>query len=46
MRSSADEGEDPGTQTAFAAALQNKGYDKRKTHGVMRWTGIGLAANN
>jgi putative DNA primase/helicase len=40
----ADEGQDPGTQTAFSTALQNKGYDKRKTNGVIRWTGIGLAA--
>lgn len=40
----ADEGEDPGTQTAFATALQNKGYDKRKSNGTMRWAGIGLTA--
>ena len=39
----ADEGEDPGTQTAFAAAVQNKGYDKAKDRtGRMRWRGIGL----
>ncbi len=40
----ADEGEDPGTQTAFATALQNKGLDKIKDRtGRMRWRGIGLA---
>ena len=40
----ADEGEDPGTQTAFAATLQNKGFDKTKDRtGRMRWRGIGLA---
>jgi len=42
----ADEGEDPGTQTAFATALQNCGFDKRKSHGTMRWTGIGMAAED
>jgi len=41
----ANEGEDPGSQTALAAALQNKGYDKTKDHsGRMRWKGIGLAS--
>jgi putative DNA primase/helicase len=41
----ADEGEDPGTQTAFATAMQNKGLDKVKDRtGRMRWRGIGLAA--
>jgi putative DNA primase/helicase len=40
----ADEGEDPGSQTAFATALQNKGLDKTKDRaGRMRWRGIGLA---
>src|ERR1035441_9139192 len=39
----AAEGADPGTQTAFATALQNKGLDSRKVHGRMRWTGVGLA---
>ncbi len=40
----ADEGENPGSQTAFATALQNKGLDKTKDRaGRMRWRGIGLA---
>jgi putative DNA primase/helicase len=40
----ADEGEDPGTQTAFAVALVNRGYNKGKdSAGRKRWTGIGLA---
>jgi len=40
----ADEGEEPGTQTAFATAVQNKGLDKAKdSAGRMRWRGIGLA---
>jgi putative DNA primase/helicase len=43
----ADQGEDPGTQTAFATALQNKGLDKTKDRtGRMRWRGIGLAATD
>jgi phage/plasmid-associated DNA primase len=43
----ADEGEDPGTQTAFATALQNKGLDKTKDRtGRMRWRGIGLAGTD
>jgi putative DNA primase/helicase len=43
----ADQGEDPGTQTAFATALQNKGLDKAKDRtGRMRWRGIGLAASD
>lgn len=41
----ADEGEDPGTQTSFSLALQNKGFDKRKTRGAIRWTGIGITAS-
>lgn len=42
----ANEGEEPGSQVAFAAALQNKGYDKVKDRtGRMRWHGIGLAAD-
>lgn len=43
----ADEGEDPGTQTAFAATLQNKGFEKTKDRtGRMRWRGLGLAAGD
>jgi len=42
----ADEGHDPGTQTTFSTALINRGYDKRKSHGVIRWAGIGLAASD
>ncbi len=42
----ANEGEDPGTQTAFATTVQNKGFDKGKDRtGRMRWRGIGLAAD-
>jgi putative DNA primase/helicase len=41
----AEEGEEPGSQTAFATALQNKGLDKAKDRtGRMRWHGIGLTA--
>lgn len=36
------EGEEPGTQTAFSIAISNRGFDKRKTGGVMHWAGIGL----
>jgi len=41
----ADEGEDPGTHTAFALALTNRGYDNKSKDraGRKRWTGIGLA---
>jgi putative DNA primase/helicase len=43
----ADQGEDPGTQTSFATAVQNKGLDKAKDRtGRMRWRGIGLAADD
>ncbi len=43
----ADEGEDPGTQTAFAATMQNKGFDKTKDRtGRMRWRGLGLTAGD
>ncbi len=38
----ASEGEEPGTQTSFSTTLVNRGFDKTKTSGVMRWTGIGL----
>ena len=42
----AAEGEEHGTQTAFARDLQNRGLDKYKDgHGRMRWKGIGLAAD-
>jgi putative DNA primase/helicase len=38
------ENEDPGTQTAFSLALTNRGFDRSKVHGRMRWRGLGLAA--
>jgi putative DNA primase/helicase len=41
----ADEGEEPGTQTAFAAALQNKGLDNYTLSGRRRWRGISLGAD-
>ena len=35
------------TQTAFAATLQNKGFDKTKDRtGRMRWRGLGLTAED
>jgi putative DNA primase/helicase len=42
----AAEREDPGTAKAFAEALKAKGFESRKSHGTMRWVGIGLAADN
>ncbi len=41
----ADEGEEPGTQTAFSLALTNRGFDNKSKDraGRKRWTGIGLA---
>ena len=39
----AEEGEEPGTQTAFAAALQNRGLDNYTQNGRRRWRGISLA---
>ncbi len=41
----AGEGEEPGTARSFAIALQNRGYDARKS-GVMIWGGIGLATED
>lgn len=42
-----DEGEDHGSQTAFANDLQNKGLDKYKdSSGRMRWRGLGLATED
>jgi putative DNA primase/helicase len=39
------EGEETGTQTAFATALQNKGFDNRKDRtGRKRWHGLALAS--
>jgi putative DNA primase/helicase len=37
------EGEEPGTQTAFATRMQNKGLDNYTLHGRRRWRGVGLA---
>jgi putative DNA primase/helicase len=42
----AAEREDPGTPKAFASAMQVKGFESYKSHGVMRWRGVGLAAQN
>lgn len=33
---------DPGTQTAFSLKLQERGFDRSKSHGVMVWRGLGL----
>jgi putative DNA primase/helicase len=38
-----DQGEDPGTQTAFSTALTNKGFDKKATSAANFWKGIGLS---
>jgi putative DNA primase/helicase len=38
----ASEGEDPGTVKSFSEELHNRGYDNAKSHGVMKWKGIGL----
>jgi putative DNA primase/helicase len=37
-----DENEDPGTQTAFAGALQTRGLDNYTSNGRRRWRGIAL----
>ena len=42
----AAEREDPGTPKAFADAMKLKGFESCKSHGVMRWRGIGLADEN
>jgi putative DNA primase/helicase len=42
----ASEGEEPGSQTAFATALQNKGFDNYTAAGRRRWRGLGLAADD
>jgi putative DNA primase/helicase len=42
----ADEGEEPGTQTAFATTLQTKGYDNYTVNGRRRWRGVALAADD
>ncbi len=41
----ADEGEEPGSQTAFSLALTNRGFDNKGKDraGRKRWAGIGLA---
>jgi putative DNA primase/helicase len=38
----ATEGEESGTATAFAALLQNRGFDKRKTNIGAVWSGLAL----
>jgi putative DNA primase/helicase len=40
------EREDPGTPKAFADAMKAKGFESYKSHGVMRWRGLGLADEN
>jgi putative DNA primase/helicase len=42
----AAEREDPGTPKAFADVMKAKGFESYKSHGVMRWRGIGLANEN
>ena len=42
----AAEREDPGTPKAFGEALKIKGFESYKSHGVMRWRGVGLAHEN
>lgn len=39
----ADEGEDPGSQTAFSTAITNRGYDKKHTDTGKFWQGLGLS---
>jgi putative DNA primase/helicase len=39
----AAEREDPGSPKAFADAMKAKGFESYKSHGVMRWRGVGLA---
>ena len=36
------EGEEPGTATAFAAMLQNKGFENYTLSGRRRWRSLGL----
>ena len=38
----AEEGEEPGSATAFATMLQNKGFDNYTSSGRRRWRGVGL----
>ena len=42
----AEEGEDPGTQTAFSRELINRGFDKRATKIGKVWDGLGLAGTD
>ena len=42
----ADEGEEPGTQTAFSTILINMGFDKRQTKIGKFWAGLGLAGDS
>jgi putative DNA primase/helicase len=42
----AAERENPGTPTAFGNAMKAKGFDSRKSHGTMRWLGVGLATDD
>lgn len=39
------EGEQPGTNKAFTTALQNKGFDTKRTNVGAMWQGIGLASD-
>jgi putative DNA primase/helicase len=40
------EGVEPGSQKAFSDSLHERGFDSHKSHGRMRWTGLGLAAED
>jgi putative DNA primase/helicase len=42
----ADEGEVPGTQTAFSTALINRGYDKKVTNAGKFWQRLGLTSGD
>ncbi|KOX10329.1 hypothetical protein ADL05_26620 [Nocardiopsis sp. NRRL B-16309] len=42
MKWCTSEGIDPGTQTAFSLALEQRGFDKRKSNGAMVFKGLGL----
>jgi putative DNA primase/helicase len=41
-----DEGEEPGTQTAFSAALTNRGFDNYTSNGRRRWRSLGLTCDD
>jgi putative DNA primase/helicase len=41
----ADEGEDPGSQTAFSLALTNRGFDKKATAAGNVWKSLGIVTD-